>query len=120
MQAWARARQAAGERIACVPTMGCLHAGHISLVARARAAAERVVLTLFVNPTQFGPGEDFAAYPRDVAHDRDCCEAAGVDVLFLPAAAAIAAEREFLSPGDKTAFLGIGSGLNTIMLGVDW
>lgn len=89
MQAWARARQAAGERIACVPTMGCLHAGHLSLVARARAAAERVVLTLFVNPTQFGPGEDFAAYPRDVAHDRDCCEAAGVDVLFLPAAAAM-------------------------------
>jgi pantoate--beta-alanine ligase len=84
MQAWARARQAAGERIACVPTMGCLHAGHLSLVALARQAADRVVLTLFVNPMQFGPGEDFAAYPRDVAHDRACCEEAGVDVLFMP------------------------------------
>ena len=87
MQAWSRLRLAAGERIACVPTMGYLHAGHMSLVRRARAAADRVVLTLFVNPTQFGPGEDYAVYPRDPARDQALCEAEGVDVLFMPAAA---------------------------------
>ena len=87
MQAWSRQRLAAGERIACVPTMGYLHAGHLSLVRRARAAADRVVLTLFVNPTQFGPGEDYAVYPRDPARDQALCEAEGVDVLFMPAAA---------------------------------
>jgi pantoate--beta-alanine ligase len=87
MQAWSRQRLAAGERIACVPTMGYLHEGHLSLVRRARAAADRVVLTLFVNPTQFGPGEDYAVYPRDPARDQALCEAEGVDVLFMPAAA---------------------------------
>lgn len=87
MQAWSRQRLAAGERIACVPTMGYLHEGHLSLVRRARAQADRVVLTLFVNPTQFGPGEDFAVYPRDPARDQALCEAEGVDVLFMPAAA---------------------------------
>ena len=87
MQSWSRQRLAAGERIACVPTMGYLHEGHLSLVRRARAAADRVVLTLFVNPTQFGPGEDYAVYPRDPARDQALCEAEGVDVLFMPAAA---------------------------------
>lgn len=87
MQAWSRQRLAAGERIACVPTMGYLHEGHLSLVRRARAAADRVVLTLFVNPTQFGPGEDYAVYPRDPARDQALCEAEGVDALFMPAAA---------------------------------
>ena len=87
MQTWSRQCHAAGERIACVPTMGYLHEGHLSLVRRARAAADRVVLTLFVNPTQFGPGEDFAVYPRNPARDQALCEAEGVDVLFMPAAA---------------------------------
>ena len=87
MQTWSRQCHAAGERIACVPTMGYLHEGHLALVRRARAAADRVVLTLFVNPTQFGPGEDFAVYPRNPARDQALCEAEGVDVLFMPAAA---------------------------------
>ena len=87
MQTWSRQCHAAGERIACVPTMGYLHEGHLTLVRRARAAADRVVLTLFVNPTQFGPGEDFAVYPRNPARDQALCEAEGVDVIFMPAAA---------------------------------
>ncbi len=78
--AWRRA----GDRIAFVPTMGNLHAGHLSLVDAARQRAERVVVSIFVNPTQFGVGEDFQTYPRTEADDRDKLLAAGVDLLFLP------------------------------------
>jgi pantoate--beta-alanine ligase len=82
--------RAAGERIAFVPTMGNLHAGHMSLAVLAAAAAPRVVMSIFVNPTQFGPGEDFAAYPRTLADDEALVAAAGnVDLLFAPAAAEI-------------------------------
>lgn len=79
-----------GRRIALVPTMGYLHDGHLALVARARAAvgAEgRVVASIFVNPTQFGPGEDFDAYPRDPERDCGLLRAAGTDALFLPGVA---------------------------------
>jgi pantoate--beta-alanine ligase len=80
----------AGETIAFAPTMGNLHAGHISLAALSAAAASRVVMSIFVNPTQFGPNEDFAAYPRTLAADRQLIDAAGsVDLLFAPDAAAI-------------------------------
>lgn len=81
--------RAAGERVALVPTMGNLHRGHLALVARARAAAERVVVTVFVNPTQFGPGEDFATYPRTPEADAAALAAAGCDVLFLPPVAEV-------------------------------
>ncbi len=71
-------------RIAFVPTMGNLHAGHISLIERARELADRVVASVFVNPTQFGPSEDYAAYPRTLERDAEFLKAAGTDVLFTP------------------------------------
>ena len=70
--------------IGLVPTMGSLHEGHLSLVRRAREECDVVVLSLFVNPGQFGPGEDFGAYPRDEARDAELAAAEGVDVLFAP------------------------------------
>ncbi len=74
----------AGERIAFVPTMGNLHAGHGSLVQAARAHAQRVVVSIFVNPLQFGPNEDFAAYPRTPEADRELLRTLQVDMLFAP------------------------------------
>jgi pantoate--beta-alanine ligase len=82
--------RAAGDRVAFAPTMGNLHAGHMSLAALCAEAASRVVMSIFVNPTQFGPSEDFAAYPRTLAADEALIAAAGnVDLLFVPDAAEI-------------------------------
>jgi pantoate--beta-alanine ligase len=82
--------RAADERIAFVPTMGNLHAGHMSLAALAAAAARRVVMSIFVNPTQFGPREDYAAYPRTLQADEALIAQTGnVDLLFVPSAAEI-------------------------------
>jgi pantoate--beta-alanine ligase len=78
-----------GERIAFVPTMGNLHPGHLSLVERARELAARVVVSIFVNPMQFGPSEDLAAYPRTPEQDRALLEQAGADLLFLPTVAEV-------------------------------
>jgi pantoate--beta-alanine ligase len=78
-----------GESVALVPTMGNLHRGHMSLIALAHEHAERVVVSLFVNPAQFGPGEDFDGYPRSLDLDRRRLSRAGVDVLFAPDSAAI-------------------------------
>ena len=72
------------ERIGLVPTMGALHAGHLALMAEARRSCDRVVASVFVNPTQFGPNEDLASYPRDEAGDSRTLAAAGVDVMFAP------------------------------------
>ena len=79
----------AGERIALVPTMGNLHRGHLRLVQEARAYAPRTVASIFVNPMQFGPQEDFAAYPRTQARDRELLEAEGTDLLFAPEVATV-------------------------------
>lgn len=80
---------AGGCRIGIVPTMGALHAGHQSLMRAARRENDRVLVTIFVNPLQFGPHEDFAAYPRDLDGDLRWCAAAGVDAVFAPAVAAM-------------------------------
>lgn len=78
--AWRRA----GERIVLVPTMGALHAGHLALVAHARAIGQRVIVSIFVNPTQFGPTEDFSRYPRDTEGDLALLAGAGADAAWLP------------------------------------
>ena len=79
----------AGRSIGLVPTMGALHEGHLSLMRRARAACDEVVVSLFVNPTQFGESSDLAAYPRDEARDEALAAEAGVDILFAPAPAEV-------------------------------
>lgn len=84
MKARAAAWKAAGLSIGLVPTMGSLHEGHESLMDAARAASDRVVVSVFVNPIQFGPGEDYEAYPRDLERDARICERHGVDVVFQP------------------------------------
>jgi pantoate--beta-alanine ligase len=84
MQEQAIAWRHAGDDIGLVPTMGALHPGHDSLVTRARRENQRVVVSIFVNPKQFGPHEDFATYPRPFAEDRARLEALGVDAIFHP------------------------------------
>src|SRR5436305_7550905 len=88
----------AGERIGFVPTMGALHAGHLSLVRLAREHASKVVASVFVNPAQFGPNEDFNRYPRQPEADSRLLETAGCDLLFLPAV-------ETIYPPDNATFI---------------
>src|SRR5436309_15639084 len=76
--------RAKGERIGLVPTMGALHQGHLALVGNTRGQCERVVASLFVNPKQFGPHEDFTAYPRDETADLAKFREIGVDLVFAP------------------------------------
>ena len=90
------ARRGAPAPLGFVPTMGYLHAGHISLVEAARASCATVAVSIFVNPTQFGPNEDFERYPRDEARDLELLEAAGTDLVLLPPA------DELYPPGDRT------------------
>jgi len=89
IRAAVREARAAGRSVGLVPTMGAFHDGHLSLMRAARAQNDLVVVSLFVNPTQFGPTEDLAAYPRDEARDAALAEAEGVDVFFAPQPAEI-------------------------------
>ncbi|MDI1230261.1 MAG: pantoate--beta-alanine ligase [Methylobacter sp.] len=84
-----RVWRSAGQNIALVPTMGNLHSGHLALVDAAKKKADRVVVSIFVNPTQFGIGEDFETYPRTEAEDRQKLSACGADLLFQPAVSAV-------------------------------
>lgn len=87
MRRFVREAKASGATVGLVPTMGYLHEGHLSLVRRARERCGRVVMSLFVNPLQFGPQEDFERYPRDLARDEGLAREAGVDALFAPTVA---------------------------------
>jgi pantoate--beta-alanine ligase len=84
MQAHAETARADGDTLALVPTLGALHDGHIALMRRALEEADHVTVSVFVNPTQFGPGEDYDEYPRDLDRDREILEALDVDALFAP------------------------------------
>lgn len=84
LRAWREAQRRAGRRVGFVPTMGFLHEGHLALVDEARRRADVVAMSIFVNPLQFGPAEDFARYPRDLARDRALAAGRGVDLLFVP------------------------------------
>jgi pantoate--beta-alanine ligase len=84
LRAHVAAWRAAGERVALVPTMGALHAGHIALTQHVRAHAQRVIVSIFVNPTQFAPTEDFSKYPRTFEADVEKLSAAGVDLVYAP------------------------------------
>lgn len=88
--------RSAGKRLGLVPTMGALHAGHLSLVQEARSRVDEVALTIFVNPTQFGPNEDFARYPRTLERDLELCREAGVAHVFAPEA------NEMYPKGERT------------------
>ena len=89
MRVWSEGERRQGRRIVFVPTMGSLHEGHLCLVRDAKTRGERVVVSIFVNPMQFGPSEDFAKYPRDLERDRTLLESLGSDVLFHPTVAEI-------------------------------
>jgi pantoate--beta-alanine ligase len=89
MTAWSRAARARGARIAFVPTMGALHEGHVTLLREGLQYGDRLVLSIFVNPTQFGPSEDLARYPRDLPGDLAKAASAGTDVAYVPDAAAV-------------------------------
>jgi pantoate--beta-alanine ligase len=89
MRDWSERERRSGRRIALVPTMGFLHEGHLSLVRDAKKRADQVVVSIFVNPTQFGPEEDFAAYPRDFERDCGLLEQEQIDIVFHPALGAM-------------------------------
>ncbi len=84
IRAWVRKTRVAGKTIGFVPTMGALHIGHVSLIRAAAARCDSVVVSIFVNPTQFGPGEDFEKYPRPLEKDLALCEQNGADAVFAP------------------------------------
>lgn len=109
MREISREARAKGKKIAFVPTMGALHDGHLSLVRRARELGDIVVLSIFVNPKQFGPHEDYDRYPRDIARDADLCVQEGVNYIFAP-------EPDEMYPGTFRTYVEI-EGLTTVLEG---
>jgi len=99
-----------GKKIAFVPTMGYFHKGHLSLMERGRELADILVISIFVNPIQFGPGEDFREYPRDLERDLSLAEGVGVDVVFIP-------EAEEMYPPDYQTYLEV-TGLTQHLCGL--
>lgn len=110
MQAWCQAQRKDGKTIGLVPTMGYLHAGHMSLVKEARATCDRVVVSIFVNPTQFGVGEDFESYPRDLEKDSRMLADSQVDALFAPTIS------DMYPPGYNT-FVEVGGEISSKLCG---
>ncbi|NOX88446.1 MAG: pantoate--beta-alanine ligase [Calditrichaeota bacterium] len=110
MRRWSRSTRARGETIGFVPTMGYLHEGHLRLIREAKKHADRLVVSIYVNPTQFGPNEDFERYPRDFARDESLCKQEGVDAVFYPS------NEEMYRPFHKTYV--ITEDLSEIMCGV--
>lgn len=104
-------KECRGKKIALVPTMGCLHEGHRSLMKKAREENDLVVVSVFVNPTQFGPGEDYDSYPRDIDTDLAICKAEGVDYVFHPS------DREMYPEGFST-YVVPGENMTNIMCGI--
>jgi pantoate--beta-alanine ligase len=96
LRGWVRARRSEGRQLGFVPTMGALHEGHLRLADESRRRADVTLMSIFVNPLQFGAGEDLARYPRPIEHDRSLASARGVDALFLPEVA------EMYPPGAAT------------------
>ncbi|MBU4434577.1 MAG: pantoate--beta-alanine ligase, partial [Alphaproteobacteria bacterium] len=97
LRAQVAAWKAAGERVALIPTMGALHAGHLTLIELGKTKARRTVASVFVNPTQFAPHEDFDAYPRGEAADAEALASVGCDLMFAPSA------EQMYAPGFSTA-----------------
>lgn len=109
MQKEANRLRRGGVRLGCVPTMGFLHEGHLSLIRTARRHCDTVIVTLFVNPTQFAPHEDFSQYPRDMARDIDLLKQEGADYLFAP-------EADAMYPEGNTSTVAVG-GITQVLEG---
>ncbi|PLY04460.1 MAG: pantoate--beta-alanine ligase [Desulfuromonas sp.] len=110
MQQQALAARRQGQRIAFVPTMGYLHEGHLSLLHEGRKRGDLLVLSIFVNPTQFGPNEDLDSYPRDVEHDTQLAKEAGGDLIYLP-------DNASMYPNGYSTWVEVDEGLTNTLCG---